>query len=272
MASATGPGRPLVISRKEEGRSPLGVGALSLARACNPQAEEENAHGEVYRAGRACVKLHGGGSGPKREAAELARGGDERAGADRGTARHPAEPARVPRGRNALGVAARGARTSRGGAGGGGGAQESWPEERQARRVCTGGAAPDRSARDAGVQGAREVPEAGLFGASSRARGRRCGTREEPAEERAALPGRRLRSRTLGLHEGRPRALARCVAQADTAPGRVAVRGARCTRGSEGESREGAAEGGVQAPGVATREDRARAWARSGRPSCYRWW
>ena len=134
MASATGPGKPLVISRKEEGRSPLGVGALSLARACNPQAGEENAHGEVYRAGRACVKLHGGGGGPKREAAELARGGDERPGADRGASRHPAEPTRMPRGGDAVGVAARGARTSRGGAGGGGGAQEPGPEERGHRR------------------------------------------------------------------------------------------------------------------------------------------
>jgi hypothetical protein len=40
MASATRPGRDL-ISQKEEGRSPLGVGALSLAQARYPQTEEE---------------------------------------------------------------------------------------------------------------------------------------------------------------------------------------------------------------------------------------
>ena len=43
MASATGPGEHL-ISLKKEGRSPVGAGALSLARASNPQTEEENAH------------------------------------------------------------------------------------------------------------------------------------------------------------------------------------------------------------------------------------
>ena len=70
MASATGPGKHLV-SQEEEGRSPLGVGALSLAQASTSQADEENAHGEVYRAGRACVKLHAGGGGPERKAAGL---------------------------------------------------------------------------------------------------------------------------------------------------------------------------------------------------------
>ena len=46
MASATGRVKPPAISLKEEGRSPLGVGALSLARASDPETEEENAHGE----------------------------------------------------------------------------------------------------------------------------------------------------------------------------------------------------------------------------------
>ena len=49
MASATSPGKHL-ISQEEKGCSPLEVGALSLAQACIPQTEEENAHGEVYRA------------------------------------------------------------------------------------------------------------------------------------------------------------------------------------------------------------------------------
>jgi hypothetical protein len=94
MASATSPGKHL-ISKEREGRSPLGVGALSLARARIPQTEEENAHGETYRAGRACVKLHAGGGGPEREAAGLGRGGDERTSANRGAARRPAEPTRA---------------------------------------------------------------------------------------------------------------------------------------------------------------------------------
>jgi len=133
MASAYCPGKHL-NSQEGEGRSPLGVGALSLARARIPQTEEENAHGEVYRAGRACVKLHAGGGGPEREAAGLARGGDERAGADRGAARHPAEPTRVPRGGDAVGVVVGGVGAARRGAGGDGGSREPGPEERGHRR------------------------------------------------------------------------------------------------------------------------------------------
>ena len=48
-------------------RSPLGVDALSLAQASNQQREEDNAHGQVYRAGRSCVKLHAGGGRAERK-------------------------------------------------------------------------------------------------------------------------------------------------------------------------------------------------------------
>ena len=58
MASAIGPDQR-VISPEEERRSPPGVGALLLARARVPRTEEENADGQVYRAGRTRVKLHG---------------------------------------------------------------------------------------------------------------------------------------------------------------------------------------------------------------------
>ena len=139
-ASATGLGNHL-NSQEAGGRSPLGVGALSLAQASIPQAEEENAHGEVYRAGRACVKLHAGGGWAQREATGLARGGDERPGPDRGAARHPAEPACVPRGGDAVGVAVGGVGAARRGTGGDGDPREPRAEERQAGCVRAGGAA-----------------------------------------------------------------------------------------------------------------------------------
>ena len=95
MASATGPTQQL-SSPKTKRRSPLGVGALSLAQATVPRTEEENAHGQVYRTGRARVKLHAGGGRAEWEAFGLARGGDEHASSDRGAARDPGEPAFLP--------------------------------------------------------------------------------------------------------------------------------------------------------------------------------
>lgn len=62
----------------KRGAHPRSGSAFTLAQAKIP---EENAHGNVYRAGRACVKLHAGGSGPEREAVGLARCEDECAGA-----------------------------------------------------------------------------------------------------------------------------------------------------------------------------------------------
>jgi hypothetical protein len=199
MASATGPDQR-VSSPEEERRSPPGVGALSLAQArTTPHTEEENADGEVYRTGRARVKLYARGGRSEREAAGLARGGDERGGADRGAWRDPAEPARVPRGRDTLGLAVRGARAARGGARRDRGSQEPGSEERQGGRVRTSGAAAERLARDPGLQGARQVQAIGPRGACVRVRGARRRAGEEPAEERAPLAGRRLRSGTLGL-------------------------------------------------------------------------
>jgi hypothetical protein len=55
-----------LISQKRRKRSPLGAGAPASLQACAPQAEEENAHGDVYRAARTCVKLDAGGGGPLR--------------------------------------------------------------------------------------------------------------------------------------------------------------------------------------------------------------
>jgi len=83
MASATGPDQR-VSSLEEEKRSPPGVGALSLARPSIPATEEENADGKVHRSRSARIELHARDRGSEREAAGLARGGDERAGADRG--------------------------------------------------------------------------------------------------------------------------------------------------------------------------------------------
>jgi hypothetical protein len=72
------------------------------------------------------------------------RGGERRSEGD------PAEPTRVPRGRDAGGVAVRGARAARGGAGRDGSSQEPGSEERQGGCIRAGGAAADRLARDPG--------------------------------------------------------------------------------------------------------------------------
>ena len=122
----------------------------------------------------------------------------------RGAQGDPPQPARVSRGRDAVGVAVRGARAARGGAGRDGGSQEPGPGERQARRVCAGGAASDRGAGEGGAQGAGHLWAVGPAGAGVRVRDARRGAGEEPSEERASLAGRGPWGRELGVREAGP--------------------------------------------------------------------
>ena len=251
LASATGPTQQQSRPRMNR-HSPLGAGALSLARASNPPTEEENTRGQVYRTGRACVKLHAGGGRTERETTRLTRGGDERAGSDRGTARDPEEPPHVPGRRDADGLATRGVGASRRGVGRDGGRQESRPEERQAGRIRTGRAAQDRCDQDARVQGTGPVHEVGQSGEGLRLLGGRHRAGEEPAQERAALERRGVRGGTVGVREAREGAVAGQVAGGDHGAGRSTVRGARRAGSSTSEGRKGDAGRGTQAPGVGT--------------------
>ena len=96
---------------------------------------------------------------------------------------------------------------------------------------------------------------AGGTGEELRLPGRRHGAGEEPAQERAALERSGLRRGALGLLEARPGGVVGQAAGSEQDDGRVAVRGARRTRGIEGEGREGVAGGSTQASRVACAED-----------------
>ena len=256
MATATGTDQQL-SSPKTKRRSPPGTGARSslFAQGSNPPIQEENADGEIYRTRRTRVELHAGDRRTQRKTFGLAGGGNERAGADRGAARDSEEPALVPGRRDAVGVAVRGAGAARGGANGGGGRQEPGPEDRQAGRVCPGGEAADRITGDEGLQEPGPVQAAEGTGEELRLPGRRHGAGEEPAQERAALERSGLRRGALGLLEARPGGVVGQAAGSEQDDGRVAVRGARRTRGIEGEGREGVAGGSTQASRVACAED-----------------
>lgn len=105
-------------------RSPLGVDKLEMAQEQVPSTREENAHGEVYRAGRARVKLHVRGGGPEREAAGAPGGGDERAGVGGRGSGDTGHATPVPGGRDTVGLALRGALAARIRVGGGGSERE----------------------------------------------------------------------------------------------------------------------------------------------------
>ena len=85
----------------------------------------------------------------------------------------------------------------------GGGTQESGREERRAGCVRTGRATADRHDRDTGLQGTRPTEAVGLSGEGVRILGGRCGTGEEPAQERAALERRGVRRGAVGVREAR---------------------------------------------------------------------
>ncbi len=77
---------PVTSSPQNEWRSPTGGDTLSFVdEQYSPSRKENATHGQVYRTGRPCVKLHGGHGGPERATAALAGGGDERRGADSGS-------------------------------------------------------------------------------------------------------------------------------------------------------------------------------------------
>jgi hypothetical protein len=84
MASAID-GCPIQALIRLEGvwHSPLEADTLCGACHRGSTSRQESAHGEVYRLGRACVKLHARGDWPQRQATGVARGGDQRKGADR---------------------------------------------------------------------------------------------------------------------------------------------------------------------------------------------
>ena len=69
MASAIddSPVRALV-SLKRRWRSPLEAYSLCLAWYRASTSRQEDGNGQIYRTGRACVKLHASGGGPGREA------------------------------------------------------------------------------------------------------------------------------------------------------------------------------------------------------------
>jgi hypothetical protein len=144
-------------------------------------------------------------------------------------------------------------------------------------RVRAGGAAADRLARDAGLQGARQGRAAGPRGAGVRVRGARRRAGEEPAEERAALAGRGLRSGEFRVREGGPGAMARRAARGDAAVGGAPVRGARRARGPEGAPHRRESKGvlvaiagwGSRGPGRRGRRATARGrWERRGQLNC----
>jgi hypothetical protein len=70
-------------------RSPEERDKLELHGSGEFRLQQENAHGQVYRSGRPCVKLHACGGERERQADRHAGGGDERAVPDRGRAADP---------------------------------------------------------------------------------------------------------------------------------------------------------------------------------------
>jgi hypothetical protein len=102
-ASLTGGGGMGRLSPANGWRSPEERDKLELNGCGEFRLQQENAHGQVHRSGRAFVKLHAGGGEREREAAGDAGGGDERAVPDRGRAPDPAAAAHLPGGGDALG-------------------------------------------------------------------------------------------------------------------------------------------------------------------------
>jgi hypothetical protein len=161
-ASLTGGGGMGRLSPANGWRSPEERDKLELNGCGEFRLQQENAHGQVHRSGRAFVKLHAGGGEREREAAGDAGGGDERAVPDRGRAPDPAAAAHLPGGGDALGVAVRGAVAPRGEGRGGGGTRESRPEGRPAGCLRVGGGPPAGGDPAEGVQGAWWIRRPGL--------------------------------------------------------------------------------------------------------------
>src|SRR5687768_7802042 len=114
---------------------------------------EEDANGEVYRSGCVCGKYDVRGNWRKRQAAQLARGGDDRTGAGGAAQGNPGEEARVSRGGDTEQLDLRDPLAARGGDCGCNGLGEPRPEERRARRLCSGGAITHGQHKAHGIQG-----------------------------------------------------------------------------------------------------------------------
>ncbi len=138
-------------------RSPLIEGTISFALEKAPLPRKENAHGQVYRIGRPCVKLHRRGHRSPRQAAALPGRRDQRIGPDRLHSDNTRQPLPLPRRRHSSWLVVRGSLTPRAGNRHCWSSEETGVQNRQARCVRTGREASYRRDPEQGLQGARLV-------------------------------------------------------------------------------------------------------------------